>query len=404
MTSYRPGTAADTRTCFEIFEVTVDDLGRRTGSVANSTAGDPNAFELRRPLFDHLAETADEWWMAEDDATGRAVGYARSILRDGVRELTEFFVLPDAQAGGVGRELLARAFPAEGARHRAIVATTDPRAIARYLKTGLGGRLPLVGWEGVPRAAPLETDLVRERLDPGDHRSRHSRRSTGTSSGSAATTSTAGWPASDPAGCTGAKARSSDTPITRRGRCGAVRMPRWRRPTCRCSSRTVRPQPPTPGTDGHVRPGADRAAAIDHLLGRGFRVDPFVMLYFSDGPRSARSLRPDLAAVLRLTRASRVRQSSRGVPFRTVLASVLDTVLEGPERVLDALAVAAARLMSRSDIRLTHLRGHPCATRDTCLYLRCDRIDGRSSLPWRSHRARSLRLSASRLLACLRKH
>jgi hypothetical protein len=25
-------------------------------------------------------------------------------------------------------------------------------------------------------------------------------------------------------------------------------------------------------------------AAIDHLLGRGFRVDPFVMLYFTDGP------------------------------------------------------------------------------------------------------------------------
>ena len=35
-------------------------------------------------------------------------------------------------------------------------------------------------------------------------RSRHSRRSTGTSSDSAATRSTAGWPASDPAGCTGA--------------------------------------------------------------------------------------------------------------------------------------------------------------------------------------------------------
>ena len=25
-------------------------------------------------------------------------------------------------------------------------------------------------------------------------------------------------------------------------------------------------------------------AAVDHLLGRGFRVDPFVMLLFTDGP------------------------------------------------------------------------------------------------------------------------
>lgn len=24
--------------------------------------------------------------------------------------------------------------------------------------------------------------------------------------------------------------------------------------------------------------------AVDHLLGRGFRVDPFVMLFFTDGP------------------------------------------------------------------------------------------------------------------------
>ena len=76
---------------------------------------------------------ATRWWFAEDEATGEAIGYARSILRDGVRELTEFFVLPEAQGAGVGRGLLARAFPADGARHRAIVATMDPRAIARYL-------------------------------------------------------------------------------------------------------------------------------------------------------------------------------------------------------------------------------------------------------------------------------
>jgi GNAT superfamily N-acetyltransferase len=168
MVRYRPGTADDTKTCFEIFETAVDDLGRRTGGNANATAGDPDAFETRRPLFDHLAATGDLWWVAEDEANRRPVGYARSVVRDGVRELTEFFVLPDAQSAGVGRGLLERAFPADGARHRAIVATIDTRAIARYLRTGLDARLPIIGWEGTPRDAPLETDLLREAMDPFD--------------------------------------------------------------------------------------------------------------------------------------------------------------------------------------------------------------------------------------------
>jgi GNAT superfamily N-acetyltransferase len=285
MTTYRPGTAADTRTCFDIFEVTVDDLGRRTGSIANSTAGDPNAFELRRPLFDHLADTADEWWMAEDESSGRAVGYARSILRDGVRELTEFFVLPDTQAGGIGRELLARAFPAEGARHRAIVATTDPRAIARYLRTGLGARLPLVGWEGVPRDARLDTDLVRERIDPADpplealavvdrhilgfrrdeeHRWLAGQRPGWLYSRGGAVVGYAYHPTRPLWGGPYAVLDAADLPVL------------------------IADGESTAAAAGHPTVTFDLALtarpAIDHLLGRGFRVDPFMMLYFSDGP------------------------------------------------------------------------------------------------------------------------
>ena len=72
-----------------------------------------------RPLYDHLARTGEHFWIAERD--GESIGYARSVLRDGVRELTEFFVLPGHQSAGLGRELLSRAFPTEGARHRVIV-------------------------------------------------------------------------------------------------------------------------------------------------------------------------------------------------------------------------------------------------------------------------------------------
>jgi GNAT superfamily N-acetyltransferase len=284
MVSYRPGTASDTRTCFDIFEISVDDLGRRTGGSANATAGEPDAFGTRRPLFDHLAATSDQWWIAEDDS-GRAVGYARSIVRDGVRELTEFFVLPDAQSAGVGRGLLERAFPVDGARHRAIVATIDPRAIARYLRTGLEARLPMIGLEGVPRDEPLATDLEREAIDPSepplealatidrqtldfrrdeDHRWLASQRS-GVLYRRAGEPVGYGYHPSRPAwGGPYAALSATDVPILLAdGEAAAARA-------------------------GHATvtfdvPMRDREA-LDHLLARGFRVDPFVMLFFTDGP------------------------------------------------------------------------------------------------------------------------
>src|SRR6185295_4227188 len=67
MITYRSGSAADARILFEIFEAAIDDLGARMQASANSTAGDPDAWERRRPLFEHLAQTGDRLWIAERD-------------------------------------------------------------------------------------------------------------------------------------------------------------------------------------------------------------------------------------------------------------------------------------------------------------------------------------------------
>jgi len=285
MVRYRPGIPADTRICFDIFETSVDDLGRRTGGNANSTAGDPAAFETRRPLFDHLAATCELWWIAEDEATGRAIGYARSIVRDGVRELTEFFVLPDAQSGGVGRGLLERAFPADGVRHRAIVATIDTRAIARYLKTGLDARLAMIGWEAPPRDEALSTDLERERID-------------------------AAAPQLDELGAIDAEildfrrdldhewlaAQREGWLYRRAGRAVGYAYhparPLWGGPYAALAPDDLpvllADAEAMAARSGHASITFDTPmiarAAIDHLLGRGFHVDPFVMLLFTDGP------------------------------------------------------------------------------------------------------------------------
>jgi len=161
MLTFRPGAVEDSLACYQVFRASIIDFGERTGVMAITGGDDPTVLEKlwnrRRGLFEHLARTAEHFWLAED--AGQILGYARSIKRGGVRELTEFFVLPGQQSAGVGRELLARAFPSEGAQHRLIVATTDVRAQARYLKTGVSPYFPLYNFSREPQAVPLETDL-----------------------------------------------------------------------------------------------------------------------------------------------------------------------------------------------------------------------------------------------------
>jgi GNAT superfamily N-acetyltransferase len=164
--TYRPATLADSHAAFEIFQRSILDLSQRLNVMAVTGGQDSvvldNLWEERRPLYEHLARTAEHFWLAE--AEGQPVGYARSILRSGVRELTEFFVQPGQQSAGVGRELLARAFPAEGARHRLVNATIDQRAQARYLKAGVYPRFPIYYFSRPPEAVDWSGDLGAEPL------------------------------------------------------------------------------------------------------------------------------------------------------------------------------------------------------------------------------------------------
>jgi GNAT superfamily N-acetyltransferase len=105
------------------------------------------------PIMTMLAEHAAEWWVAEDDASGEMIGYARSVERGGLFELSEFFVLPSHQAAGLGAELLSRTFPLGRGEVRAIIATTDLRAQARYYRADTAARFPILSLIGTPGAA-----------------------------------------------------------------------------------------------------------------------------------------------------------------------------------------------------------------------------------------------------------
>lgn len=148
----RRATAADSEACFRLFWDSITDLAARNGTPWDGTADD--RWSGFRALYALLAEIAAEWWVAAD-GDGRLVGYARSIERGadrGLFELSEFFVRPGHQSVGVGRALLERAFPIERGDVRAIVATGDVRAVARYHRAGTSIQFPILGLVGHPSA------------------------------------------------------------------------------------------------------------------------------------------------------------------------------------------------------------------------------------------------------------
>ncbi len=163
----RRATPDDTRAAFGVFLASVVDLAVRQG---DAWAPDPERlWERLGPLYLHLGAHAAEWWVAED-AGGEMIGYARSVERGGLFELAEFFVHPARQAAGVGGQLLARAFPEGRGEVRAIIATTDVRAQARYYRAGTVARFPIMALARAPQAveAPAEAGLEVVRASESD--------------------------------------------------------------------------------------------------------------------------------------------------------------------------------------------------------------------------------------------
>lgn len=81
--TFRPGTLDDTRVVFDVAARTLADLDRRAGVPdADNHWIDPafvaGFWEGSRPRFEHLARTAEQFWIAEAD--GQIIGYARATL------------------------------------------------------------------------------------------------------------------------------------------------------------------------------------------------------------------------------------------------------------------------------------------------------------------------------------
>ena len=168
---YRKGTIDDSLPVFKIFLKSIMDYSERMNVMAITGGNDPeqlaSIWERRKPLFDFLAKTASQFWLAEKD--GEILGYARTIEHDGVQELTEFFVDPNQQSAGVGGELLSRAFLNSGAQYRTIIATLDERALYRYMKMGVRARFMFKYFYRKAEKVNVPTDLKIEHMDLNIH-------------------------------------------------------------------------------------------------------------------------------------------------------------------------------------------------------------------------------------------
>jgi GNAT superfamily N-acetyltransferase len=114
---------------FKVFRISLFGLLKELGMVEDR----PTLKEIKdlyptyESFLNHIFDTVDRFGLAE--ANGEVIGYARSILRDGIRQLAEFFVLPEYQSQKVGRQLLELSFPMEGTQNRVICASPDPHTL-----------------------------------------------------------------------------------------------------------------------------------------------------------------------------------------------------------------------------------------------------------------------------------
>lgn len=164
----RSGTREDLFDAFVVFQLALHGLYQSVGQAVPEDKPNPadlsSSFEYFRVFTDYFAQTADHFWVAEDK--GELIGFSRSIVRDGIRQLSELFVHPDKQAQGVGKRLLEAAFPSDDAHNRVVIGTSDIQAVVRYLKAGVKFRFTIYDWSRKPEIVPFETDLSIEAFAP----------------------------------------------------------------------------------------------------------------------------------------------------------------------------------------------------------------------------------------------
>ncbi|MEM1198648.1 MAG: GNAT family N-acetyltransferase [Pseudomonadota bacterium] len=160
--SYRPIEHSDLKAIAGVFIQSLNHRQVEAGLAPLVDLNDPDAWErmwqdARRPLFEHVSAHDGTGWLVEQD--GKVLGYARTIQREHVCQLTELFVLPEQQHAGLGQQLLKRAFIDVESRSKLILANSNPAAISRYLRSGVYPVSTIFDLDRKAQTQPIQTDL-----------------------------------------------------------------------------------------------------------------------------------------------------------------------------------------------------------------------------------------------------
>jgi GNAT superfamily N-acetyltransferase len=141
---YRQATPLDLDVCADILYAADDELSKRRGL----PIGPRNREALVR-LYAHMQrQFPDRFWVAQDRSG--VIAFSASTEYQEMVYLGFLFVLPDAQAGGLGRKLLELSM--HDSSYRAVaIASYQPVSAALYAWYGMTPRIPIYMLTGRPR-------------------------------------------------------------------------------------------------------------------------------------------------------------------------------------------------------------------------------------------------------------
>ncbi|HEY2104357.1 MAG TPA: GNAT family N-acetyltransferase [Candidatus Binataceae bacterium] len=149
-TTYRPAQKDDLPAMRLVQGLALRDLAAREGL-------DPSTMPLDdepTPPMRYLLRTGpDMSWVAVRD--GRVAGFSQGFVRGDLWFLSNLFVHPELQSGGVGAALLQKCIEAgmrRGARVRAVCSSPERAAQALYARNAMIPRFPLFALEGPAQA------------------------------------------------------------------------------------------------------------------------------------------------------------------------------------------------------------------------------------------------------------
>jgi GNAT superfamily N-acetyltransferase len=148
--AYRRATDADLVACAGIWRDSINDYTRRLNQ-----PDIPDDLGAILRLYEHLLSTdPDGFVVAEQSRDGgppAVVAFVASLRRQALWFLSMLFVLPEVQAGGLGRSLLAKVMPAAGSGTLATCTdSAQPISNGLYASLGMAPRMPLVRLVGLP--------------------------------------------------------------------------------------------------------------------------------------------------------------------------------------------------------------------------------------------------------------